>query len=302
MFEQLLEGIFAQRELTTEQDQARYLGDLRPVGKCLWNSYQTPNVTVNYASVDIQNAYLLRYFPFYTKLVPCVLSKSGVQLPKVELLQPIFFGCGPAPELVGLLEHLKENCPNTEMVSATFADLAIDTWQHSISISIERVVSRIWDAELCDYQYKQVDIADANLLQKIKVETCHLAVFQNCFNEVSDKSESVIVNIQKICQKMPAGAVILLIDRRGYTATSNMLARLKSWAKTGNTVKPVGKANLSLNKFDCEPLLKTVPKIIRENLYHHWGRDRPPWEDNGLIFAKDVKFVFLALQRCTNVD
>ena len=286
MFEQLLEGIFAQRELTTEQDQAAYLGDLRPVEKSLWNSYRTQNVNVDYTAVDLQNVYLLRYFPFYTKLVPYVLSKSGVQLPKVELLQPIFFGCGPAPEFVGLLEHLKENCPNTEMVSVTFADIAIDTWQHSINISIERVVPRIWDAELCDYQSKQVDITDANLLQKIKVETCHLAVFQNCFNEVSDKLENVIVNIQEICQKMPAGAVILLIDRAYYSATNSMLAGLKSWAEAGNTVKPVGEANLSLNNFDCEPLLKTVPKVIREKL----------------SFARGVKFVFLALQRCANVN
>ena len=188
------------------------------------------------------------------------------------------------------------------MVSATFVDIAIDTWHHSININIGCVVSRIWDAELCDYQSKRVDIADPNLLRKIKVGACHLAVFQNCFNEVSDKLEDVILNIKKICQKMPAGAVILLIDRSSYTATDNMLAGLKSWAEAGNTVKPVGEANLSLNKFDCGPLLETVPNIIRENLYRQWGRDKPHWEDDGLIFAKNVSFVFLALQRCAHVD
>ncbi len=228
VFEQLLEGIFAQQELATEQDQAAYLSGLRSVGKSLWNSYWTQDVGVDYASAGIQNAYLLRYFPFYTKLVPCVLSQSDVQLPKVELLQPIFFGCGPAPEFVGLLEHLKENCPKTEMVSATFVDIAIDTWRHSININIGCVVSRIWDAELCDYQSKRVDIADPNLQREMKVETCHLAVFQNCFNEVSDKLEDVILNIEEICQKMPAGAIILLIDRSDYPATVNMLAKLKS--------------------------------------------------------------------------
>ena len=301
MFKQLLEGIFEQKNLTTEQEQIAYLCSLRPVGKSLWDSYRTQNVNVDYTSVDTQNAYLLRYFPSYAKLVPYVLGESDVQLPKVELLQPIFFGCGPAPEFVGLLEHLKENCPDTGMVSATFVDIAIDTWRHSINISIDRVVSRIWDAELCDYQYKQVDIADADLLQKIKVGDCHLAVFQNCFNEVSDKLESVIRNIKKVCQTMPAGAVILLIDRGGYTATDNMLADLKSWAEAGDTVKPMGEANLSRRAFDCRPLLETVPEIIRKNLYRQ-GRDKRLFVDDGLIFSNDVNFLSLVLQRCANVD
>jgi len=67
MFEELLSGIFHQNGLTyAEAKQQQYVKQLRPYGKDLWQSYQQQDVTVDYSQAKTQEAYLLRYFPFYT--------------------------------------------------------------------------------------------------------------------------------------------------------------------------------------------------------------------------------------------
>ena len=127
MFEDLLNGIFDRNGLYDTKAKAQYLSELRPHAKQLWQSYQQQNITVDYSEAKIQEAYLLRYFPFYTRPVVKeldALRTAGVTLPEVELLDACFVGCGPGPEVIGLMQHLRNSEADTTMLTAKMVDIA----------------------------------------------------------------------------------------------------------------------------------------------------------------------------------
>jgi hypothetical protein len=127
MFEDLLNGIFDRNGLYDTKAKAQYLSELRPHAKQLWQSYQQQNITVDYSEAKIQEAYLLRYFPFYTRPVVKeldALRTAGVTLPEVELLDACFLGCGPGPEVIGLMQHLRNSEADTTMLTAKMVDIA----------------------------------------------------------------------------------------------------------------------------------------------------------------------------------
>ena len=108
MFEDLLNGIFDRNELYDTKAKAQYLSELRPYAKQLWQSYRPGlgrDVTVDYSEAKIQEAYLLRYFPFYTRPVVKeldALRTDGVTLPEVELLDACFWDLVLVPKLSAL--------------------------------------------------------------------------------------------------------------------------------------------------------------------------------------------------------
>jgi len=72
MFEDFLNGISDRNGLCDTKAKAQYLSELRPYAKQVWQSHwpdRQKNVTVDYSETKTQEAYILRYFPFHTRLV-----------------------------------------------------------------------------------------------------------------------------------------------------------------------------------------------------------------------------------------
>ncbi len=298
MFDLLLKGIFAQQELTTEQEQIDYLRGLRKAGRELWSSYQTQNVQIDYSRTDIQHAYLLRYFPFYTQLVPRVLDEHEVSLLPKESLQATFFGCGPGAELIGLLMHLREHVPVTDEVRAKFVDVALKAWENSIRLNLDYVVPTLWDKQKCRAEGLVADLSVPQLSHTVGAASCHLAVFQNCFNEIARNQHGKLVeNIKELCQKMPSGAVTLIVDRSKYGITNQSMTNLTSWAQQCDEVDLVGDCSLGERQLSCRELNDKIPNIILDNLYYRGGGIPLTKKTTGLILTSNITFVSLALQR-----
>ena len=308
IFNQLLEGIFNQQNLTTKESQIEYLQKQQPILTKLANSYQTKKVNVNY--LDFQNVYLLRYFPFYVPLLQNLLNglvKENVRLPDADVCRPMFFGCGPAPEFVGLLNHLRSSLPDVKKIKARFVDKQAADWRLSLDINLKYVAAPRWRGRRFDHESIVADIGVAGLLRKVNPATCHLAVFQNCFNEVSSASNQVVENIKQLVKTMPTRSLIVIIDRSGFGVTKQMLKELKSWAMQSSVVKVVGNVSLDEQTHCCSPILNTIPEIIRDNFccsHSDWlssmGNKNRFWFENRWVYANRVTFVSLALQRCAN--
>lgn len=109
MYAEILEGICQRNQLADEAACVEYLRGLQPHARRLWQSYRRQSVVADYADPATQEAYLLRYFPYYSLPLKKELDRlhqGGCELPKAELLKAAFFGCGPGPEVVGLMQHL----------------------------------------------------------------------------------------------------------------------------------------------------------------------------------------------------
>jgi hypothetical protein len=136
-FGDLINGISDRNGLCNTKAKAQYLSELRPYARKVWESYQQQDVTVDYSEAKTQETYLLRYFPFYTLPVLMeldALRTNGITLPEVDLLDACFLGCGPGPEVIGLMQHLRNSEADTTMLTAKMVDIADAAWSHSREI------------------------------------------------------------------------------------------------------------------------------------------------------------------------
>jgi hypothetical protein len=107
MYELILEALYRLNNLTGAEEKAQYLQSLKSVAKELRRSYDpnaAPNVRVNYRTKNVQAAYMLRYFPQYSQVLPTILDdlkNAQVSLPfDQENLSACFFGAGPPPRFM----------------------------------------------------------------------------------------------------------------------------------------------------------------------------------------------------------
>jgi hypothetical protein len=300
MFEDLLNGIFDRNGLYDTEAKAQYLGELRPYAKQLWESYRTQNVTTDYSDVKIQEAYLLRYFPFYT--LPVVkeldaLRTDGVTLPEVELLDACFLGCGPGPEVIGLMQQLRNSEADTTMLTAKMVDISAAAWSHSREIVRDFLAEPLWESRLVEYESFTASLSDTQTLRQMDLEGCHLVVVQNCLNEVPyDARSKVVDNILEVFGRLSPGAIALVIDRDGYRATREMMKKMHKLAAGIERLTPIGDADPPAKQISCAKMLRDVPSIITDNVLHRSGDPEPAWDQCGLIFSHSVKYICTAFQ------
>ena len=103
MYSRLLEGIFNQRNLKDFDSQVAYLKRLKDPANKLWASYRGDLAKIDYFQSETRDAYLLRYFPFYT--LPLlneltILEELGHDFSRLDPLEVTLVGCGPGPEIV----------------------------------------------------------------------------------------------------------------------------------------------------------------------------------------------------------
>jgi hypothetical protein len=80
---------------------------------------------MDYASPENQLAYMFGYFPFYIEPIRAVLNSiPQSQLDRIftQGLKVNFYGCGPAPELLGFIRYVSEKYPAITHIQATFID------------------------------------------------------------------------------------------------------------------------------------------------------------------------------------
>jgi hypothetical protein len=302
MYAQLLEGICRRNNLADEVACANHLRGLQQHARTLWQSYQQQNVVGEYSNPATQEVYLLRYFPFYCLPIAYELDrlhKAGFQLPQVELLEAAFFGCGPGPEVIGLMLHLGNVEAPTTMISAQMLDSAAEGWGYARNLVLEHLAEPFWEPRLIDYVPTQACLTDGAKLASAAVDGCHFAVVQNCLNEVPFwRRNCVAVNLMSQFARLAPGAVALVIDRSGYEATDKMLRNLHAFATESENVVPLyGPRH---EKTPCTDMLNGVPDIVTNNLFHRSGDIKPDdWAIDGLIFSKQIDYVSMAFQVCS---
>ena len=301
MWVELLKGIFQRNNLTDDVACAGHLRDLQPYARELWSSYRASDVTADYAARKTQEAYLLRYFPFYSPLVMFEMQRlyeAGSALPHTELLDAAFFGCGPGPEILGLMQHLINVKSPTTMISAQLIDSAAETWAYSRNLVLEHLAEPAWAPKLVDYVSTSACLTDSEALAAAAVDGCHFAVVQNCLNEVPwSRADCVVENLMSQFARLAPGAIVLVVDRSGYDKTDRMMQAMHEIAEKSEKFVPMSGGEPRSDDFSCRQIVDSVPSIITDNLFHRSGDSPPPdWHTDKLIFAKKIHYVSMAFQ------
>lgn len=117
----------------------------------------------------------MRYFPFYTLLVETELDDlraNGFALPDVELLNACFFGYGPGPEVIGLINYLRKLKSETLMISSRLMDIASEAWSHSRKIIPGFLAEPLWELRLIEHKTNSVSLQNADTLRGIDLKDC----------------------------------------------------------------------------------------------------------------------------------
>lgn len=304
VYRRILEALFEANNCNTPDEQARYLQGLKPAALDLWNAYQQQtgiHRSTRYDVTATQAAYMLRYFPSYSQLVPACLSDStiaGLTTFNEEGIGAVFFGAGPAPELYGFLQFLKANEPAAAMLRAHLFDVASDEWQLSREINVNRLLPLAWNGET-DVVAEEFDLADANAVCNFSgrqwLQAANLVVFQNCLNEIPEDCHTVVrTNILEILRMMAGGRLLLIIERTGYTASEALLKSIEETLPAELfEVKIPGE-----RVFDCRLINRMVPDVVTENLLTRIEEFRPlAPEECGLVLAGNISYHCLAIKR-----
>lgn len=300
MYENILRGIFQEHGIHDERTQVDYLRSLQGPMRNLWQSYRNSNIRTEYHCVHTQSAYLLRYYLPYAYLLPYALSRNNQiveNLRNMQQLNVCMIGCGPAPELFGLLEFLSYIQSQIASVRACLADAALGSWSFAGGITLNHLIPRIWDNKSLALNYVSESIFSKDTMSRLCLDAPCMLILQNCLNELATQSEhKTLAVVQELISRLPQGSVVVIIDRQNYDRVDRILGEVFYWASSSNSMQVIHGVTDFAGDYDCDYLRSLVPTVLRRNLLclndEYWPTNM---DQDGLIMANSVKHISLGI-------
>ncbi|MCY3744203.1 MAG: hypothetical protein OXH00_24590 [Candidatus Poribacteria bacterium] len=263
----LLDAIYAAGRIKTDEQKQTLLNNLLKASEELSREYQQHNVSPDYSKPYYQEAYLLRYFLPYSQPVPYLLNhlilqkNFPYQLPEDGTLTASFFGCGPGPELYGLMHYLGGPQSSVD-ISAAMLDIA--PWKNARKIVFEHLLR---STEIHEFRSNLVGNPRDFLPNDSEkwVSKSDLLVIQHCLNEKHNaQNEQLLENLKQIVRKMKSGAVMLIIERARYPDVKELLGKFCFELKDKFDHSVDFKTEIeSRDGVDLKPILQVIPKELR---------------------------------------
>ncbi|MDD3621237.1 MAG: tetratricopeptide repeat protein [Methanofollis sp.] len=252
-----------------ENEAEEFLQRLDGPSRTLQERYhQHRPVGVDYNNPLVQDAYMFRYFPFYIEILPHILEN----LPR-EVLDPVcqegmkvaLYGCGPAPELMGLILFLREAYPGVRHLGVTCYDQAgWERWQ-------TRVAGQMAEDYWPGGSVAPVRFCPYNILRdpEVSASSAVLQTMQNCctdllaagatFTEIKDKVLALMENALD-------GSLFILADVAGLEIKDLFDYIGKESAQMGEVLLwPVEGGE----RYECSFY---IPENVREHLFQLYNR------------------------------
>ena len=294
----LLDAIYTTKCVQTEAQKRECLWELQKVSKQLGAEYQQSEISPDYSKSDYQEAYLLRYFLPYSQPVPYLLNhlilkkNFPCQLPENQTLTASFFGCGPGPELFGLMHYL--GSPQSAVdISAAMFDIQ-PAWKYARQIVFEHLLDRVWDPS--SYRIQEFEsnlVGDAGEFLPIdseeSVRESDLIVIQHCLNERHNaKSERLIGNLAQLVRKMKSGAVMLIVERARYASVKDLLGKFRhKLEKEFNSSLNIECKIEGRDGVEIRPILEIIPKELADNFF----------TEDSSNSVNSVRFIWMAISK-----
>jgi hypothetical protein len=291
MYKEIMDGLIKIHAVSAEAGD--YAESLRTAASALWQAYQSGSgieKSANYNDKDVAAAYLLRYFPYYTAIVPAILSLNPAAAPTwYENTDVALFGPGPAPELVGLAQFFRTNRLNIKQINASLHDLNHEWEAYREHISDGLVAQILPRAKLRCEQWP-FDFTHANAITGDVVDRigeCELITFQNCINECDWAHRDIVVNnIVAAFEALRSGSALIVATRGTNYGTANYIIG----ALAGRLEHFSSKGNIDEHSLDCYPIDKYMTPDILGRLYFRTFVDK-------LTLSKSVSFRYLIAKR-----
>lgn len=178
--------------------------------KELRNSYKSNVCTPLYQSQNNRDCYMLAYFPYYCILTNEVTKKVDKYIEDDNLVVSIY-GCGPAPEVLGVVNQLhrkniKFNLFDYEHGWENQRQFVKNYVRNKFNVNaVFREISGCDLLAICE------DCKEGKSKCKKYIKATDVFIMQNCLNHITNK-EDFQSKILSIIDKSKTGAIFMFID------------------------------------------------------------------------------------------
>jgi hypothetical protein len=252
-----------------ENEAEEYLREWEEPSRDLQERYhQGRPVGVDYDDPVVRGVYMLRYFPFYIEIIPHILEKIPREVLDVvchDGMEVALYGCGAAPELLGLLLFLKDAYPGVRRLGVTCYDRA--GWDHWQTHVTGTMAEEYWPGGRVD----PARCLPFDILGDREVPPSHasLQTMQNCCTDLLAAGASpaeIRERVLALLEKSAPGSLFILAD----VAEGEVKDLFES---IGTAASPMGEVLLWPNgegeRHDCR---FTIPETVQKYLFHPYTR------------------------------
>jgi len=178
----------------------------------------------NYSNSDSQLAYMFGYFPYYIEPIREVLNSIGCQ----ELnrfikngLKINFYGCGPAPELLGFVRYISEKYPAINQIEARFIDG--NSWSPWRRCVIDNISHEYWQGNI-SFSEHEVNLINLSTLPQGLISDADIHCIQNVCSDLilREDNDEVINWLKSIYLASKANSLMIVMDI-GYSYIRTLL-------------------------------------------------------------------------------
>lgn len=230
---------------------------------------------IAYEETLYQDAYMFGYFPYYIGMIYHILRTTNFENP-AELFKDgmkiCFYGCGPAPELLGFAGYLRDFQPQVKHIQVNFLDL--NKWGDWRNYCFTQLLPFFWEGT-ADPTFLPLDIlnfseeGNGEIIEKISSASIHN--FQNVISDLYRTPE----NLQKLgppffnlYQKTPPGSFIILSDQY-YGKTQRIFDQISALTmryKIGMTLVRPSSVQFYQRTFDTPDPLKAINHYLKSQI------------------------------------
>lgn len=266
MYSYILERLVQFNQIS---DLKLYLRNLQPYVIRLRQSYRSNSVNIDYSDPNTQAAYLLAYYPLYAEMtyqVLCNLGENYLQkcFSGYKELQACFFGAGPAPEIVGLVNYLHCKHSLLRYAASHTYDITANTWSNSQSIT-KYVASQLSPNFNLMLSGNHLNLCQKNGLYPIIniIKSSQLFIVQNCLNEFIADSHLFLENIGFLAVEMPANSILVIADLCHYSLILDLMNKVESYFDNTSKLEMIRKYTNGICSFQSSLRLPQVSRMVR---------------------------------------
>jgi hypothetical protein len=170
---------------------------------------------IDYSNPDNQLAYIFGYFPYYIEPINDVLKsieRDQYQNIFYNRFNVNFYGCGPCPELLGLLRFLSEEHLGIDQINVTFFDgESWDPWRNCV---IENISNEYWDGSMNITEKNDCNLLELPRSDNSSVNSADIHIIQNVCSDLVKRFDSarVLHWLRSIYAASKENSMIFIID------------------------------------------------------------------------------------------
>lgn len=235
------------------------ISNLFPSVQKLTALYST-HQAIGYGDPATQVAYMLRYFPYYIETTHHILDfidPAEANSVFIDNMSLCLYGCGPAPELLGILRYLQNHQPQVRYVDINCFDQY--DWNPWRGLCAKKISKEYWSGTVGDVNHSSWNYLTDNEdnKEREKVNQAKLHSIQNCFSDLvySEVPNDTIVKTFLDLFKMTSAGSLFILNDQNIAPIKTIFTQISNEIET----RHLGKSIKTPTSYESHPPDCTIP-------------------------------------------